>query len=257
MSQSQFDPDPDVADQPAARRPPSPPAGGAPTSEPDPRRDRRGDRRARRDPVHEGHARGAGLRLLGPHGRHAAVAGGAVRGRRHPARPAHPPGALGDLELADDPAAVRRTASWSAAATSSPRCTSRASSRRRCGSVLRARMASVAVATDSTHYLPARARRRSRASTRSACTSAGPASPSASSRWRLRRLLCAPAHRPRAADHLAALDRRLPRGVGAAARRRPRRRLDPPRRRHLGHLRGRAPGARRCSPSAGSASASR
>ena len=32
----------------------------------------------------------------------------AVRGRRHPARPAHPPGAVGDLELADDPAAVRQ-----------------------------------------------------------------------------------------------------------------------------------------------------
>ena len=32
----------------------------------------------------------------------------AVRGRRHPARPAHPPGALGALELADDPAAVRQ-----------------------------------------------------------------------------------------------------------------------------------------------------
>ena len=103
-------------------------------SEPDPRRDRRGDRRARRDPVHEGHARGARLRLLGAHGRRAAVARGPVRRRRHPARPAHPPGALGALELADDPAAVRATASWSAAATSSPRCTSRASSRRQLAS---------------------------------------------------------------------------------------------------------------------------
>src|SRR6478735_8866376 len=45
------------------------------------------------------------------------------------------------------------TASSSAAATSSPRCTSRASSRRRCGRFCR-RMASVAIATDSTHYLP-------------------------------------------------------------------------------------------------------
>src|SRR6478609_8399981 len=45
--------------------------------------------------------------------------------------------------------------SWPAAATSSPRCSSRASSRRRCGRFCR-RMASVAIATDSTHYLPRR-----------------------------------------------------------------------------------------------------
>ena len=32
----------------------------------------------------------------------------ALRGDRHPARPAHPRGAVGDLGLADDPAAVRR-----------------------------------------------------------------------------------------------------------------------------------------------------
>ena len=32
----------------------------------------------------------------------------AVRGRQHPPRPADPPGALGAVELADDPAAVRR-----------------------------------------------------------------------------------------------------------------------------------------------------
>ena len=31
-----------------------------------------------------------------------------VRGRRHPARPGDPPGAVGNLELADDPTTVRR-----------------------------------------------------------------------------------------------------------------------------------------------------
>ena len=31
-----------------------------------------------------------------------------LRGARHPARPAHPPGAVGPVGLADDPAAVRR-----------------------------------------------------------------------------------------------------------------------------------------------------
>ena len=49
-----------------------------------------------------------GLRLLGAHGRRAAGARGAVRRGRRPARPPHPPGALRDLQLADDPTAVRR-----------------------------------------------------------------------------------------------------------------------------------------------------
>ena len=57
----------------------------------------------------------------------AADARGAVRGGRRAARPAHPPGAVGAVELADDPAAVRQTASWSAAPTSSPRCSRAAS----------------------------------------------------------------------------------------------------------------------------------
>ena len=73
----------------------------------------------------------------------------------------------------------------------------------------------------------------------------------------LRRLLRAPALRPGAAEHLAAVDRRLPRRLGAAASARTGCRLDPPRGRHLGHLRGRAAGPRRCSPSAGWASGCR
>ena len=50
----------------------------------------------------------AGVRLLRPHRRRAAGARRAVRRRRHPARPAHPPGALGALAVADDPAALRQ-----------------------------------------------------------------------------------------------------------------------------------------------------
>ena len=76
--------------------------------EPDPRRHRPGDRREPRDPLHEGHARAADVRLLRPHRRRPAGARRAVRGRRHPARPAHPPGALGPLAVADDPAALRQ-----------------------------------------------------------------------------------------------------------------------------------------------------
>ena len=57
----------------------------------------------------------------------AAGARGAVRGRRHPARPAHPPGAVGAVELADDPAAVRRRRAGRRLPTSSPRCTRAAS----------------------------------------------------------------------------------------------------------------------------------
>ena len=49
----------------------------------------------------------ADVRLLGAHRRGAGGARQALRRRRRPARSADPPGALGDLELADDPAAVR------------------------------------------------------------------------------------------------------------------------------------------------------
>ena len=77
-------------------------------SEPDPRRHRPGDRREPRDPLHEGHARAADVRLLGAHRRRPAGPRRAVRRRRHPARPAHPPGALGPLAVADDPAALRQ-----------------------------------------------------------------------------------------------------------------------------------------------------
>ena len=61
---------------------------------------------------------------------------------------------------------------------------------------------------------------------------------------RLRRLLRAPAGLGKRRDDLAALDRRLPLGLRAAARRRSRNRLDPHLRRHLRHLRGRRPGSR-------------
>ena len=60
----------------------------------------------------------------------------------------------------------------------------------------------------------------------------------------LRRLLRAAARPTRNCPHLPALDRRLPGRLGAADRGRPRRRLDPPRGRHLRHRRGRPPGAR-------------
>ena len=53
MSASQFDPLPMLSSEPA------PAPAPAERVQPDPRRDRRGDRRARRDPVHEGHSRGA------------------------------------------------------------------------------------------------------------------------------------------------------------------------------------------------------
>ena len=109
------------------------------------------------------------------------------------------------------------------------------------------------------HPLPSpRARRQRRASTRSASTWAGAANAGARpSSTATTPSTSGCARDPRAADHLAALDRRLPRGLGAAAGGRAGHRLGPPRGRHLRHLRGGPPGARRCSPSAASASASR
>ena len=196
------------------------------------------------------------MRLLGAHGRRAAVARHAVRRRRHPARPAHPPGALGDLELADDPAAVRRR-----------RAGRRLRHRHRDVRVGRAR-AGVACSVPrrmapsrSPPTAPTTCRERSpiaRASTRSACTSAGSGESERELEMagfdafyeRLRT-------RPRTADHLPALDRRLPRRVGAAARATARtssRSTSPA----ASRAPARPPARRtRCWPSAASASASR
>ncbi len=145
---------------------------------------------------------------------------------------------LGALELAHDPAAVRRRRAASAAATSSPRCTSPGElAAQACACSVPRRMAPVAVATDSTHYLPARARRRARASTRSACTSAGKDEPERELEMdgfdafyeRLRNDPELPTtSQPSIGDFLAVWEPLLDAGQ--------RRRLDPPRRRHLRHL---------------------
>ena len=138
----------------------------------------------------------------------------ALRGRRRPARPAHPPGALGDLELADDPPAVRDGELIGGCDIVCEMYESGELAARRCCSVPR-RMRSVAVATDSTHYLP-----------RALADSEGIHQVSLYVGWkgrararardgRLRRLLRAPAQRSRTADHLPALDRRLPRRRGS------------------------------------------
>ena len=116
--------------QPAPRAPA--PAG---RRQPDPRGDLRGDRRAQGDPVHEGHARSARLRLLGAHGRGAAVA----RTRRSRQSTSCPTRASARScrrsRTGRRSRSCSSTASCSAAATSSPRCTSRESSRRRWCSV--------------------------------------------------------------------------------------------------------------------------
>ena len=114
---------------------------------------------------------------------------------------------------------------------------------RRCCSVPR-RMAPVAVATDSTHYLPrALADARGHPPGQPVRGLAGRTRARAR-HGRLRRLLRAPARatpncrrtsQPSIGDFLAVWEPLLEAG--------PRRRLDPPRRRHLGHLRGRPPGA--------------
>ncbi|CAA9508239.1 MAG: Glutaredoxin-related protein, partial [uncultured Solirubrobacteraceae bacterium] len=72
------------------------------------RRDRRSDPRQQGHPLHEGDARAADVRVQRPRGRRAPGRRRPVRRGRHPARPAHPPGAQRDHELADDAAAARR-----------------------------------------------------------------------------------------------------------------------------------------------------
>ena len=156
-------------------------------------------------------------------------------------------------QLADDPAAVRRRRAGRRLRHRHRDVRVRRAGRGVACSVSR-RDGPVAIVTDTTHYLPrelADARRRP------------PGQP-------VRRLGGAPEReieiddfdefyarlrtRPRPADDLPALDRRLPRRLGAAARGRPRHRLDPPRRRHLGHLSRPPARPRRCSTSAASAS---
>ncbi len=104
-------------------------------------------------------------------------------------------------------------------------------------------MPPVAVATDSTHYLP-----------RALADSEGVHQVSLYVGWKgepQRELEMADfdafyerlGRDPEHPHHLPALDRRLPVRLGTADRGRSGRRLDPPRRRHLGHVRGGPPGA--------------
>ena len=95
--------------------------------EPHPRRDLQGDLRARSHPLHEGPPGAADVRLQRPHGRRPGRARRLLRGGRHPARSAHPPGAVARSPTGRRSPSCSSTASWSAAATSSPRCTRRAS----------------------------------------------------------------------------------------------------------------------------------
>ena len=82
-----------------------------------------GNRRELRDPVHEGHARGSRVRLLGPHGRDPAGARHQVRGGRHPPRSDGSARSSRRSRTGRRSPSCSSTASWSAAATSSPRCT--------------------------------------------------------------------------------------------------------------------------------------
>ena len=67
----------------------------------------------------------AHVRLQRPHGRGARLARRLLRGGRHPAGPAHPPGAVARSPTGRRSRSCSSTASSSAAATSSPRCTRR------------------------------------------------------------------------------------------------------------------------------------
>ena len=103
----------------------------------------------------------------------------------------------------------------------------------------------VAVVTDSTHYLPRELVHRARDPRREPLREPGRAAHEGVGHARLRCVLRRAAHRRRAADDLAAVDRRLHRGLRAARRRRARHRLDPPLRRPFRHGRIGAPGSRR------------
>ncbi len=217
------------------------------SEQPDPRGDRRGDLRARHDPLHEGHPRRAGLRLLRAHGRRCSR-----RSTRASPRSTSSP----------TPASAR-SSRRSRSGRRSPSCSARRAGRRlrhrhrdvrerrarrgarRCPTVSRRPlqienpsaaepaaapasrpvenrlgMRPVAVVTDSTHYTPARADAAARHPQVSLYVgwrrSARPRERDESFDAFYERLR----DEPRAADHLAALDRRLPRRLGAAARRR-------------------------------------
>ena len=89
-------------------------------------------------------------------------------------------------------------------------------------------MAPVAIVTDTTHYLPRGRRGGERHPPGQPLRPlAGPRRPRGRPA-RLRRVLRAPAHGARPADDVAAVGRRLPRRLRAAARRRARHRLHPP-----------------------------
>src|SRR2546427_6416381 len=74
------------------------------SNERDAREDPAGHRGRAGGPVHEGHATEGDVRELDAGAGSAAPCGRAGDDRRHPARRADPPGALGALGLADDPA---------------------------------------------------------------------------------------------------------------------------------------------------------
>src|SRR3954462_13914383 len=76
-------------------------------SERAPRADRERDRLRGSRPVHEGHAAVRDVRELDACAGSAPPRRRARDRRRRPARPADPPGALGRLKLADDPAGLR------------------------------------------------------------------------------------------------------------------------------------------------------
>ena len=120
-------------------------------------------------------------------------------------------------------------------------------------------MPDVAVVTDTTHYLPRETVAELGVGEVSLYVNDGDAPEREADIVDLDRVLRRPAHRRRAADHLAALDRRLPRRLRAAGARRPRHRLDPHLGRDLGHGRGRPAGRgrARAGPARGSRSSTR
>ena len=103
-------------------------------------------------------------------------------------------------------------------------------------------MPDVAVVTDTTHYLPRETVAELGVGEVSLYVNDGERAGARGRHRRPRRLLRRPAHGRHAADHLAALDRRLPGRLRAAGARRPRHRLDPHLGRDLGHGRGRPAG---------------
>ena len=101
----------------------------------------------------------------------------------------------------------------------------------------RLRVMPVAVVTDTTHYMPREIVEQAGLHEVSLYVNDGDALERESAMPDFDALLRAAAHAERAADDVAAVDRRLPRGLRAAGRERARHRVGPPLRRHLRHLR--------------------